>query len=683
MKFKSIKMNNFMRYEGENEIVFSCDPELNVTVVLGNNTFGKTTIAQAFRWGLYGEVINSKYDKSQSVNLLNNQILESMDANSRKNVEVVIEVIDNQITYEFTRRAEFIRKFPDLEAKQTTEKLYMRVNRDGQWSDYISDERDAKGKDGKKVTDQISKLFPKELSNYFLFDGERWSDEKTSKKDIKESINTIMGISALSSMKYHLKEYGNGGSNSVLRFLKNKSAGNDSETLKLQNEQSFNMARIAECEKKIEAAREAEETYSGYVKKSEEILNGNRKIEEEQKQAKKLEKDIKYVTDRIERGNADFLKYYSREAYKILLSPLFDEAKNILASVELDGKGIPNVNDKTIYYLLENGVCLCGAKLCDGSKEVENLKKLLNIVPPKVIGSEVGYFQERLEQWMKEGEEAKTQLGEMAKSIELDKTDLDDFQDELYRINKRIDGKINFGQERIRLEGYRRKLEENREIIRKSEKNIIEYNRSIQAKDEELAELAKKNEKTLRYRRALAYANALEDLTESLLKKKEGPLFDELNAKIKNNFAEMFSEKEKYAQLGDDYKLHLYYKTISADGDARTYEETVLSEGEKIACNFVFIVSILELAQEKKAGDDKDMVVSLPLVLDAPFSKLSGENTSLIASVLPNAADQVIIFMLDKDWEASGLENFTNKAYKYRVSKETDAASSSIAREER
>lgn len=41
-----------MRYKGENTIEFSCDPEKNVTVVLGENTAGKTTIAQAFRWAL-------------------------------------------------------------------------------------------------------------------------------------------------------------------------------------------------------------------------------------------------------------------------------------------------------------------------------------------------------------------------------------------------------------------------------------------------------------------------------------------------------------------------------------------------------------------------------------------------------------------------------------------------------
>ena len=49
MKFKKIIMTNFMRYKGKNELVFSCDNDKNVTIILGDNTFGKTTIAQAFR----------------------------------------------------------------------------------------------------------------------------------------------------------------------------------------------------------------------------------------------------------------------------------------------------------------------------------------------------------------------------------------------------------------------------------------------------------------------------------------------------------------------------------------------------------------------------------------------------------------------------------------------------------
>lgn len=35
MKFEKIVLKNFMRYKGVNTIEFSCDPNKNVTVVLG------------------------------------------------------------------------------------------------------------------------------------------------------------------------------------------------------------------------------------------------------------------------------------------------------------------------------------------------------------------------------------------------------------------------------------------------------------------------------------------------------------------------------------------------------------------------------------------------------------------------------------------------------------------------
>ena len=61
MKFKEITLVNFMRYKGKNTIRFSTDDTRNVTAILGNNTVGKTTIAQAFRWGLSSSTISRKF----------------------------------------------------------------------------------------------------------------------------------------------------------------------------------------------------------------------------------------------------------------------------------------------------------------------------------------------------------------------------------------------------------------------------------------------------------------------------------------------------------------------------------------------------------------------------------------------------------------------------------------------
>ena len=44
----------------------------NVTVVLGDNTVGKTTIAQAFRWVLYGAVLTERGKQQEDYQLLNN-----------------------------------------------------------------------------------------------------------------------------------------------------------------------------------------------------------------------------------------------------------------------------------------------------------------------------------------------------------------------------------------------------------------------------------------------------------------------------------------------------------------------------------------------------------------------------------------------------------------------------------
>ena len=68
MKFEKIVLKNFMRYKGENTIEFSCLPNKNVTVVLGDNTVGKTTIAQAFRFCLYGTILVEKGKKTQDYN---------------------------------------------------------------------------------------------------------------------------------------------------------------------------------------------------------------------------------------------------------------------------------------------------------------------------------------------------------------------------------------------------------------------------------------------------------------------------------------------------------------------------------------------------------------------------------------------------------------------------------------
>lgn len=50
-----MELENFRQYRGVQSIDFSTDEERNVTLILGKNTSGKTTLIQAFRWVFFDD----------------------------------------------------------------------------------------------------------------------------------------------------------------------------------------------------------------------------------------------------------------------------------------------------------------------------------------------------------------------------------------------------------------------------------------------------------------------------------------------------------------------------------------------------------------------------------------------------------------------------------------------------
>lgn len=110
MKIKSIKLHNFMRYKGDNELHFSTDDQKNVTVVLGDNTFGKTTLAQAFRWGLYESLNDTSYTKKKDLVLLNNEVAAELSCSRMRDVYVEIVIVNDDEEIKFVRKANFNKK---------------------------------------------------------------------------------------------------------------------------------------------------------------------------------------------------------------------------------------------------------------------------------------------------------------------------------------------------------------------------------------------------------------------------------------------------------------------------------------------------------------------------------------------------------------------------------------------
>lgn len=684
MKFKQITLVNFMRYKGENTLRFSTDDKMNVTAILGNNTFGKTTIAQAFRWGLYGEVTTTNYAKKEKAVLLSNEIIAGLDVNTPGEVRVEITVADkaNDVEHEY----KFVRKQLFKKASQnpnnydvqpvSKSRLSVLISVDGVPSKEGAIDNDYSSRHPiGYVQDMINNMFPEKLSAYFFFDGERWNENKNKTDEVKRSINTILGVSSILKMKEHLKEGNREYKTTVYQRLSKSIKGSSKESQELKNKISANESTIVRLEKELENYEQDYEVAKGDKERYGEILEHNRSAEEDQKEIKRLGDRIDSNKRRMEGNYRDFIQLFSK-VDKLLTSELLPSVERLFSQLDLKGKDIPGVTSDTIDWLIEHKKCLCGEDLTPGHAHYETLMKLREDVYPNKIGGPANLLQSLLNDWANESADLVERMHSKAAEYEDFQKDIGDDERRRERIEERIDRSQNLQE--VRKHFNRAKENEGEAIRKKGETtgridNLKKNNHSLNV---QLCELEAKDKANRPYFRAMEYVNALYEIAVKDIEKLERPTIRELNDIIAGNFEKMFNSKDKYARLENDYKIHMYYRSLGGYSD---FEETRLSNGELIAINFVYIVSILELAkkrQEKESGVSG--VLRLPLVLDAPFSNLSSENTHLVANKLPEFAEQVIIFMLDKDWEASGLKNYTLPDYCYRIYRDFSANSSTL-----
>ena len=696
MKIKSIKLHNFMRYKGDNELFFSTDNEKNVTVVLGDNTFGKTTLAQAFRWGLYESLNDTSYNKKKYVVLLNNEAAAELKSGVEK-VFVEIVVINQEEEIRFMRTATFNRKnvlSSDISVKQIgpTELTMQLKDENGIWGDVIPNsgkevKREVNGNVIKEkyvngcVQDKIDNIFPQSLSNYFFFDGERWNDLKSKTSDIKKSIYTILGVSGLIEMMNHLKD---GSYNNVEKSFRAKVKGVSGEYTRLKNEIQNLEKNIVSYEEQLKDTEKAIGTEERIVESTQKTLNDNRKVEDDQKEYKRLEEDILREEKYKNSYYADMVKIMSESSHFFTAS-LLEDFESLLEKVDLEGRDIPGVTVDTIDYLIEHEECLCGTKLDIGSKAYDHMVRLRKQVPPEMLGGAAGKLKATLENWRDSTQDYIANIEGKAELFDMAQDTIDEKNIDKDKLEKRMDRKTNLAPVRAQNRQAKTKLSSLRNKKAELENKIGNAKDTKKSKEKQFDALAIHDKNNAQIYKSLDYVEELYKQASIMVKHKKQGILEDLNEIIELNFQRMFNDKEKYARLGDDYKVHVFYKELNGIED---YEELHLSNGETIAINFVFIVSILELASKYRKDESENdeygienAVLGLPLVLDGPFSALSGENTSLISNRLPKFAEQVIIFMLDKDWEPSGLDKFTLSKYCYRVHKDETSNSSTLEHE--
>ena len=350
----------------------------------------------------------------------------------------------------------------------------------------------------------------------------------------------------------------------------------------------------------------------------------------------------------------------------------------MVKAVAGERRDIPHMRQGTIDYIIKTGRCICGTPLTEGSHELECLLEQRNYLPPADIGSLLGEFERTGNRWKNRTDGSYEELIEMAQNVDDSVHDYEETCNQLEILNRQMDASFDFAEKRRLLRHYRSEMEKTSVEKGECTGKISNYKKEIENIENDMRRREAVNEENRKWRARLEVAEALYAKMKKEFEQKERKTFLELNKNVQLNFEKMFNAKDKKIQLTEQYEIQMLYQT------ERGYrEEKNLSEGEKIARNFAFIVTVMEYSRQKKAeklGVSELEGDTLPIVLDGPFSKLGDENIKLIAGVLPEVSEQVILFMLKKDWKYTGLDSYVGAAY--CIDKKAEEAFASIRKME-
>ena len=285
MIIKSITLNNYRLYEGNNTIVFNNQEDKNICLISGENGFGKTTFLHSLIWCLYGrlmteveaevrkDITNNGYNSFLKGNLNNNARtrFETMSENEKEQIKrrgytpenehlksmttyfVAIDFADVVIPSLPCTSLKVIRSYDMVTEKESVDILI----------DGIKNELTAEIGSEVFINDFV---LNKDIARFFFFDSEQivaLAETNTSaeRKRLCSAYNEVLGVRKYEELKRNLE-------NVRLRFRKKSSDVESRERLlallekqsNIENEIEYVKQRTSDYEKELASLRSEDES---------------------------------------------------------------------------------------------------------------------------------------------------------------------------------------------------------------------------------------------------------------------------------------------------------------------------------------------------------------------------------------------------------------------------------------
>lgn len=664
MRIERIRMQNYRQYQ-DIEVTFPKPTEdRNFYVIQGANGSGKTNFLNAVTWCLFAEESNIG-DRNRARPIINNQCLNSAKPGSVCTTEVQIEFrLKNEDIFRVKRTLGF-RKSKDggCQPIRDGDSNCQDGSRLAVWRQI--------GKDTPKVNDPdfvLKKNIPKDIREYFFFDGERLDQyfRSESSSNIKEAVFRISQLELLDRAIEHLESM-------KTDFVKeNKSKVPELESV-VERIQGIN-AKLKKYEQELSETQEQLNTAEAKQEElnAELIEKGSSKIKGLVEERKNLFIDAKSLEGQLEDLSSDRIDSIFK-GFPIVIS--YNAMKMTREAIlsRLDAGDIPPLYRREfIDSLLKKGECICGSDLKNSPEKRESLKrKAAEVTQISDISEDLTTMKTILRGCLDDAESFKDAHNKIVQRIVNTTAAYEEKMKALKAISDQIQGPEDI-EEKIK------QTEEMHKKFRDMAKSLGEKVGYLKGEILDLkGDLASEKEKEAReMKKSIEQSELIStiDFCEQSLSAAEGiknDIMEQIRKEVEKETQDLFLsfiwKKNTYAEVKIDENYN-----ISVPDRAGREQIGQLAAGERQLLALSFMAAL-----NRYSGFD------VPIIIDTPLARIGSEPREMIASRLPKflSGKQVILLALDTEYTdlvREALQNNVVKDYRIEFEELEDGSSAKV-----
>jgi len=633
MELIELNMENFRQFK-DDTIEFSRESGKGITVIHGSNGSGKTTLLNAFTWLFYEEVdFDTRPDR-----LVNEGSIAESSPGDRLIVSVRLKFEHENTEYVARRKAVYEkRSATDFDGELIDMDLSVKYRENRSWSERGN------------PANTLDQIIPERLSSLFFFDGEDIEELAgiDNQGRIQESIQNIMGLTILERATRH--------SNAVAGRFEGEVEEHASEELSNLIEEKRNVeGEIDDLERKHQDTERARDRIAQEIWDIEQKMERLDESAALQERRSEHQDDRKEIEAQVERLNEEIKDEIQEKGFVPLGMPLIRETAEKLDEMREDGVIPSELNDSYIDSLLEAERCICGRSLEPGTDHYRLIKSLkgdsvaegVEQSALRIIGH-LNQFSEMRTSFFENVDE----VIEERKGLHDDIDDLNEKVDELSSELQDMDLTTESGESIKELESQRTTKEEKKEELiadlAQVDQRIEDKEEEIEGLKDEIDEQRDEREEALLAKRRQKAAELVEEELDQAFKNLKDKVRKLSNKKIRETFGSIAS-KNLTAEITEDFELKIWQRI----GGERV--EVDKSTGERQIASLAFIGSLVAIARQRyEADSDSDYFTGgiYPLVMDSPFGALDMDHRREVSRVIPELANQVVVFATDSQWK--------------------------------